>query len=57
MQQAVPQKIAEVSVKLEETCNLLTVKLGQEVETEIEGLNNLLGEQDQVSLFHPPFSV
>ena len=50
MQQAVPQKIKEVSVKLRETCNLLSEKLGQEVETEIQGLNNLLVQQDQVNL-------
>ena len=50
MQQAVPKKIAEVSVELKETCNLLSEKLGQEVDTEIDGLNNLLAQQDQVDI-------
>ena len=48
MQQAVPKKIAQVSAELETTCQLLSEKLGQEVETEITGLNNLLSQQDQV---------
>ncbi|KAL5253857.1 hypothetical protein ACHWQZ_G013584 [Mnemiopsis leidyi] len=49
VQQAVPKKIALVSAELETTCRLLSEKLGQEVETEITGLNNLLSQQDQLN--------
>ena len=51
MQQAVPQMISKVAVKLENTCNQLRKKLGQSVETEIDGLNSLLTQQDQVCFF------
>ena len=49
VQQAVPHKIEVVSRELEETAGLLTAKLDQEVETEIEGLNTLLQKQEEVS--------
>ena len=51
VQQAVPQMISKVAVKLENTCNQLRKKLGQSVETEIDGLNSLLTQQDQVCFF------
>ena len=43
-----PHKIAAVSGELEEASRLLTEKLDQEVETDIQGLSNLLLKQDQV---------